>query len=50
MSRIPNGLEFRTPARIDPDVVGLCHEMQRLPLDMANRQKLMSCSTIFRDV
>ena len=46
MARIPNGLEFRTPARLDPDFVGLCREMQRLPLDIAKKRKLMSFYTI----
>ena len=50
MACVPSGLEFRTPARLDPDFVGLCHEMQRLPLDIAKKQKLMSYSTIFRHI
>ena len=47
MARIPNWLEFPTPARCDPDFVGLFREMQRLPLDIAKKRKLMSFSTIF---
>ena len=50
MARIPNGLDFRTLARLDQDFVGLCREMQRLLLDRAKKQKLMSFSIIFRHI
>ena len=40
MARISNGFEFQTPARLDPDFVGLCHEIQRLPLDIAKNGSL----------
>ena len=50
MARVPSGPEFRIAARLDPDFVELCHEMQRLPLDIAKKRKLMSFSTIFRHI
>ena len=46
MARISNGLDFQTPARLDPDFVGLGREMQRLPLDIAIKRKFMCFSTI----
>ena len=50
MTLAPSGLVFRTPARLDPDFVGLCHEMQGLPLDMTKTRKLMRFSTMFRNI
>ena len=50
MARVSNGPKFRIAARLDPDFVELCPEMQRLPLDMAKKGKLMGCSTIFRHI
>ena len=42
MARISKGLDFKTPARLYPDFVGLCRELQRLPLDIAKKRKLVS--------
>ena len=50
MSCVPNGLEFRIAARLDPDFVEVCQEMQRLPLDITKKRKLMSFSTIIRHI
>ena len=46
-ARFSNRSAFQTPARLDPDFVGLCREMQRLPFDIAKKRKLMTFSTIF---
>ena len=37
MVRASKGPMFRITARLDQDFVGLCHEMQRLPLDIAKK-------------
>ena len=34
-------------ARLDPDFVRLCREMQRLAFDIAKKRKIMTFSTIF---